>query len=462
MNDALNRAVLGSIQGATSQDRIARVIGAIVSQLGPPVLAIRSGTDVKASYSWSDNLAGTEELFRLPNSTPVGSTTGFNADDSELNVVLSNAAGTLTLSTTSVGTETDADGVLSGDVADGATIPFAVTSGIRPYVTLGEDPDGEDPDGGDGGSDGQYGPADVDPGPVTVAAPPGAMFYTLWETRKFGTMVCDNAAWNVNNSGLAGQVTQGMAGGPSTSDRKNSFRIYFDVPTPQEVPRSPNAGTEVVTYPSVHWGQPPGYPNTGSPNIPILLKDIEDMWLGFKSLSFSASPDCVGHVSHDMRTMSTGQVFPNYAAADSSIRSELFIVGQQFGGYGVHPNGRSPSWYRGTYTIGGFDWYVYIQPGASNTPQIIWMPVGELPNPLNAGPLIKWGIAMSFEDLDVNPMIDGDSLLYGRPASAKLINENEWFTSNAMGTEAVQGELDLTMMGAYFRVNEKLPPGALD
>ena len=56
-------------------------------------------------------------------------------------------------------------------------------------------------------------------------------------------------------------------------------------------------------------------------------------------------------------------------------------------------------------------------------------------------------------------MSKGDSLLYGRDASEKLIVASEYFTANEMGSEAVHGELDITFTGAFFRINEDLPAG---
>ncbi|MBK8799417.1 MAG: hypothetical protein IPM07_25350 [Anaerolineales bacterium] len=298
--------------------------------------------------------------------------------------------------------------------------------------------------GGGGGGTGSGTPPNI----TWTAGAPTSCTSTKWGDIISGTGRVVNDQWAVTSWGLDGTIVQTVCIGPSNT-QSNSFRIYSKVPL--NWPNPGGTASEVKSYPNCFWGQPPGFPNSGQSNIPIRVGSIDHLWAGHKGVTVAVDNSVKGHLSHDMRLMDSAQVFANYNAAASSIWMELFVVDRTWRGYGAHPNGRAASRFRGQYTIGNIDWYVYIQPGASNTPQLIWMPVTlPCPVPFDMAPLFKWAAIVTYNQLQQGP---GTIFARGQTANSTIINPDKIFVSNAMGVEVEEGEIDLTVSTAYFRCN---------
>ena len=298
--------------------------------------------------------------------------------------------------------------------------------------------------GGGGGSTGSGTPPNI----TWTAGSPTTCTSTKWDQITQGTGSVVNDQWAVTSWGLDGTIVQTVCIGPSNT-QSNSFRIYSKVPL--NWPNPGGTASEVKSYPLCYWGQPPGFPSSGQSNIPIRVGNINHLWAGHKGVTVAVDNSFKGHLSHDMRLMDSAQVFANYNAAASSIWMELFVVDRTWRGYGAHPNGRAASRFRGQYTIGNIDWYVYIQPGASNTPQLIWMPVTlPCPVPFDMAPLFKWAAIVTYNQLQQGP---GTIFARGQTANSTIINPDKIFVSNAMGVEVEEGEIDLTVSTAYFRCN---------
>jgi hypothetical protein len=275
------------------------------------------------------------------------------------------------------------------------------------------------------------------------APSPSTTVSTGWGEARKGSAAAINDVWNIGNWNLTlgGNCTQSVTIGDALNN-SNSFRIQASLPTSGIVwtaGGSPN--TEVKTYPKMGVGQLPGAPNYGHPGLPARASKINRAWLGIKSISDSVTTG-FGHLSHDFRMMDSGEVFSGYNAAAPHIKQELFVVVKQWNGYGVHPGGRGPDWYHGEYTIGGIAWHFYIQPGATGTNQLIWIPkVFPLVAQFDFAELMKWAMAMRHNQLTLNaPGI----LNAGRSASDTLIDPNHFLVSNALGVEVVSGNYDVT------------------
>lgn len=309
--------------------------------------------------------------------------------------------------------------------------------------------------GGAGGGDLWEGDNTAPPPGIQTAGPPIHGTCTAWVEVHRGSGFIVNDHWNVNNWGLSGTIQQCVYIGDAV-DESNSFRITSYVPRGTPWPGGGNPNTEVKSYPHCQWGQPPGWVSQGHTNLPIRVGDINVLWAGFKGLD-SSNTSGHGHLSHDMRLTTTAEARTPYSEGAKIIRQELFVVVEQYEGYGAHPNGRAGSRYHGQYTIGGREWHVYIQPGASTdpngapNPQLIWLPVQfPLPNPLDMAPLFRWAMRTKHTDLKVNAP---GLVHYGRTANDTLIDPDLFFTNNAMGVEVDEGNFDITVDTAYFRVN---------
>lgn len=308
--------------------------------------------------------------------------------------------------------------------------------------------------GGGGGGTGSGTPPNI----TWTAGAPTSCTSTKWGEVTQGTGTAVNDQWQVSAWGLDGTIVQTVCIGPS-ANQSNSMRFYSKVPL--NWPSPGGTISEVKSYPVVFWGQPPGFPSSGQTNIPIRVGNINHLWAGHKGVTVAVDNSFFGHLSHDMRLMDTDQVFAgpgrppqyssNYEWAAPFIWMELFVVDRTWRGYGAHPNGRAASRYRGQYRIGGIDWHVYIQPGASNTPQLIWLPVSlPCPVPFDMAPLFQWAIGITYNQLANGP---GTIFARGQNANSTLINPDKIFVSNGMGVEVVEGEIDVTISTAYLRCN---------
>lgn len=311
--------------------------------------------------------------------------------------------------------------------------------------------------GAAGGGGGEAGTGDNTEPPPGIADAGAPVYGTCakWSEVHQGSAFALNDQWNVSNWGLDGIIQQCVYISAAV-DESNSFRITSSVPRNHPWPGGGNPNTEVKSYPLCVWGQPPGWASQGHTNLPIKVGDIDVLWSGFKSIDTSGTSGH-GHLSHDMRLMDTDAELIGYSTAAPHIRQELFVVVEQYENYGAHPNGRAASRYHGQYRIGGRDWHVYIQPGASTdpngnpNPQLIWLPVNfPLPNPLDMAPLFRWAMNITHNELTVNAP---GLIQYGRTANDTLIDPNLWFVSNAMGVEVDEGNFDVQVNTAYFRVN---------
>lgn len=233
-----------------------------------------------------------------------------------------------------------------------------------------------------------------------------------------------------------------------------SFSIEGNIPASSRDPTD-----NVRGYPSAGMGQQGGWandiPDSGTwwDNIPVRCDNISSLWTGYKSLSLNGTT-CKGHAAHDMRfvtdprqTGGSTQIDPN-----SVIAMEWLIQIQNVKGYGAHPGGKTPAWYRGSVTLDGFKWHMYLQNGAQ-TVLFQWIPdTYPAPNWLNLKTMIDWMKSTRFNQL---PNGAGGIIRRGASASSFIVEGGHYFLSNVIGFEVCgPGALKMVVDSATLRANK--------
>jgi hypothetical protein len=268
-----------------------------------------------------------------------------------------------------------------------------------------------------------------------------------------GSFIAESNAWNFARYGLdaSDPSLQRVALGTAVGEGQVcSFRIETDLPSQEDV-----RGWEIRSYPSVILGQGGAWgdliPETGTwwENVPVRVGDVRSLWAGYRSLT--AGGDGKGHLSHDMRIVSDPRQTIGSDDANSVITLELMVVIDQFDGYGAHPDGRDPSRYRGTVSIAGLEWHVYLIRGAQ-TNLLVLIPA-RLPAPrhLDIGALLEWARSTRYSELPNGP---GELFEVGSGPDDFLVDPDHWWISDTIGFETASGgsfwaELD----SLYLRVN---------
>ena len=258
-----------------------------------------------------------------------------------------------------------------------------------------------------------------------------------------------------------GQFHQRVGVGPATNQDCVTCEVHQKVPGGT---KPAGAISEVMSYPTILMGEIMSWAGVQirrPANVPQQLQNISALWLGAKSISFSGTTG-KGHLAHDMRIGNTADDSPNYSTAVAQTTMEFMIVHRVFQSYGLGPGHRPSGSHRGTLTIGGIQWYIHTQQGATaydpsglnNATLLAFIPTsGSLPDQFNAKYLFDFCRTTRWIDLPNGP---GNRFERGANQNDVMIKPWSYVKHDSFGVEldaTVAGEAHIILNSAFYRMN---------
>lgn len=270
---------------------------------------------------------------------------------------------------------------------------------------------------------------------------------------KSGDIIVESNAWNFGTYGLSttDPSIQRIGIGPAVEDGEAaSFKIEINIPY------APPQDPENRSYPSAIMGQGGGWGDqySGNPwrNLPKKVSDVTSCWAGSKARTYTNVNNFHGHAVLDCRTTRTGQkTYGNRAPFPLDETSlEVMVVLDQFGGYGVHPDGKPADKYRGKVAVSGVNYHCYLQQGAETTLFVLIRESMPAPLHVDLGAIIRHFRTFRYQDF---PNGAGSNIAPGSSASSPVINPNHFWISANPGIETMYGQIHAEWDTAYHRMN---------
>jgi hypothetical protein len=257
----------------------------------------------------------------------------------------------------------------------------------------------------------------------------------------------------------AGQFHQRVGVGVATAEDCVTYELHAKFPGGA---KPAGAVSEVTSYPSVLMGQIMSWAHRQlrlPANVPRQVGSIGgSFWVGAKSYNTTGTT-CKGHLCDDMRIGNSALPSSTYTEAVAQTTMEFMIVRKTFSGYGLGPGARPSGSHRGTLTIGGIEYYIHTQQGATDfgggnfATLLCFVPTsGNLPDHANYAHVLNFCCTTRWNQLPNGP---GSRFERGRNSGDFMIQPGSYMKHTGQGFEidgTQAGEVHIVANSAYYRM----------
>jgi hypothetical protein len=220
-----------------------------------------------------------------------------------------------------------------------------------------------------------------------------------------GAYLVENNQWG--KDGVYGSYSQCVGNGGVAADGSVSARWTWTWP---------NGPNEVKGYPSIIYGQKPGFYSTPGSNLPRRVNDLSSVTSSWSTRGWHSG---TGQLTFDLWLQRDGAHYSSFLA--TPITHEIMVAVEPYGGYGLN---RNPAWFVEEIVINGIRYRTYKAEGFG--PQGWRFLVFQMLTPMVSG------------TLDFRPLFD-----YLK--SRGFIRGDEYLASVEFGSEIEQGSGDVTV-----------------